>query len=61
MKKVLMWLCCLMAMAGVCLLFSETEATAPMSDQIWLWAKGIGLIVVAMVIGSFIEEEEGEA
>ena len=58
MKKLVVAMCVLIGMVGVIMLFSETPETAPLSEQVWLWVKGLALIVVAVVIGGFVSENE---
>lgn len=59
MKYILGFIAVMMGMIGLIMLFGEVDITEPISSQVWLWLKGIGLIVVATVLYA-IAEKKGE-
>ena len=57
-KGIIKLVCIIVGLCGLILLFSEAELTAPVSTQIGLWLKGIGMLVGAFVVGALASEDE---
>lgn len=58
MKHVVGFIAVMMGIIGLIMLFGEVDITEPMSAQVWLWLKGIGLIVVATVLYAIANRDE---
>ena len=61
MKHVVGFVTVVMGLIGFIMLFGEVDITEPMSSQVWLWLKGIGLIALATLLyGIAARDEKGE-
>lgn len=58
MKHVVGFIAVMMGMIGLIMLFGEVDITEPMSAQVWLWLKGIGLMVVAVLLYAVANRNE---
>ena len=58
MKYILGFIAVMMGIIGLIMLFGEVDITEPMSSQVWLWLKGIGLIVVAVLLYAVANRNE---
>lgn len=58
LRNIIKAICVLIFICGLLLFISETHETAPLMEQVWLWLKGLGLMVLATVIGVVIDTEE---
>ena len=60
MKYVVGFIAVVMGMIGLIMLFGEVDIAEPMSSQVWLWLKGIGLIALAVLLyGIAARDEKG--
>ena len=61
MKHVVGFIAVVMGIIGLIMLFGEVDIAEPMSSQVWLWLKGIGLIALAVLLyGIAARDEKGE-
>jgi len=58
MKYILGFIAVMVGMIGLIMLFGEVDITEPMSAQVWLWLKGIGLIAVAVLLYAVANRNE---
>ena len=58
MKHVVGFIAVMVGLIGLIMLFGEVDITEPMSAQVWLWLKGIGLMVVAVLLYAVANRNE---